>query len=59
MIEVKGGIISCVMLREQIQLIKKKRERERERALEKRGSEIAEEVSWIQLTSEQGCLVRD
>ena len=36
LIEVKGGIISCVMLREQIQLIKKKREREREGSREKR-----------------------
>ena len=46
-----------MILREQIQLIKKKKKKRR--ALEKRGSEIAEEVSWIQLASEQGCLVRD
>lgn len=45
------------MLREQIQLILKKKGGGR--ALEKRGSEIAQEVSWIQLASEQGCLVRD
>lgn len=47
-----------MILKEWIQLIKKKNEEIKKRAQEKRSSEIAM-LSWVQMASGQGCLIRD
>lgn len=48
-----------MILKEWIQLIKKKNEEMKKRAQEKRSSEIAMMLSWVQMASGQGCLIRD